>query len=226
MASEAVNAMRAKIAYFGRMLFDRHLTDAGGGNISVRVGEFVCMSATYAGQKHQWQISPEDVLVLDKDGNILEGDGKLSRESKVHLALHREFGQYGTAVMHAHPRNLMVFAAMAKPMPPVLEANLKFGEIQVIEYAPAHSPQLAENVVGGIRGQEQRIVKHGAGVIAPWHGVFLMGKDLDAAFDAVERFDTNAYCILQAHAAFGNSDMLYKERHELAAAAERFGKDV
>ena len=69
MASEAVNAMRAKIAYFGRMLFDRHLTDAGVGNISVRVGEFVFMSATYAGQKHQWQINPEDVLVLDKDGN-------------------------------------------------------------------------------------------------------------------------------------------------------------
>lgn len=224
--AEAIAAARAKIAYFGRMLFDRHLTDACGGNISLRVGDHVCMSPTYAGQKRQWQLNAEDVLVLDKEGNILEGSGKLSRESRVHLTLHREFGAYGTGVIHSHPRNLMVFAALAKPMPPVLEANLKFGEVKVIEYAPAHSPQLAENVVGALRGQEARIAKHAAGIIAPWHGVFLMGKDLEAAFDAVERFDTNAYVILQAHAAFGNSDMLYKERTALAEAADRFGKDV
>ncbi len=226
MSTDAIGTMRTKLAYIGRMLFERHLTDACGGNISARVGDRVCMSPTYAGQKRQWQLKPDDLLVLDLEGNILEGTGKLSRESRVHLSLYREFGAHGSAVIHSHPRNLMVFAAAARPMPAVLEANLKFGEVKVIEYAPAHSPQLAENVVGALRGQESRIAKHAAGVIAPWHGVFLMGKDIDAAFDAVERFDTNAYCILQAHAAFGNTDMLYKERHELVAAADRFGKDV
>ena len=34
--------------------------------------------------------------------------------------------------------------------------------------------------------------------MAPWHGLFVVGKDLDAAFDLTERIDTNAYCILMS----------------------------
>lgn len=218
-----IQETRARIARLGAFLFDRHLTDAAGGNMSARVGDVVCMSPTYSGGKYQWQLAPEDVLVVDLDGNILEGEGKLSREAKVHFALHREFGEAGTGVIHAHPRNLMVFAAMAQPMPPVLEATLKFGEIKVVDYAPAHSPDLATNIAGALRGQEARISKHAAGVIAPWHGLFLMGKDIDAAFDAVERLDTNAYCIMMG-GLLGGQDLMAQRREELVAAAERYGK--
>lgn len=213
----AIDRARAKVARLGRMLFDRHLTDAAGGNISTRVGDVVCMSPSYSGSKRQWQLQPEDVLIVDMDANILEGEGRLTREAHVHFKLHREFGEHGTGVIHAHSRNLLVFAAMAKSMPPVLEANLKFGEVKCIEYAPAHSPKLAENIAGALRGQEDRIRKQAAGVIAPWHGTFLIGKDIDAAFDAVERFDTNAYILLMAQQAFGVTDLLAQQRAALDA---------
>jgi L-fuculose-phosphate aldolase len=198
---------RAHIARIGRLLFERHLTDSAGGNVSVRVGDQVCITPRYSGQSRQWQLNPEDVLVVDLDGKLLDGDGQLSRESKVHLKLHQEFRDAGTAVIHAHARNLLVFAAMARPMPPVLEATLKFGEVPVVAFAPAHSATLADNVAGALRGQEARIKKQAAGVIAPWHGLFLMGKELNAAFDAVERFDTNAYCILMGmHLGFTDAN--------------------
>ena len=48
--TEEVHAGRALVARIGRFLFDRHLTDAGGGNISLRVGDVFCMSPTLAGQ--------------------------------------------------------------------------------------------------------------------------------------------------------------------------------
>ncbi len=215
---------RAKIAEIGAFLFDRQLTDAAGGNISVRVGDLVCISPRYSGSKRQWQLKPEDVLVADLNRNILEGTGDISRESNVHFKLHTDFREAGTAVIHAHPRNLLVFAALAKPMPPVLEATRKFGEVKVVEYAPAHSPILAENVAGALRGQESRISKHAAGVIAPWHGLFLMGKDLDAAFDAVERFDANAYIILMARQA-GLGDELLRQTSAMEQATSAFEKD-
>jgi L-fuculose-phosphate aldolase len=199
----AITAGREKVAYFGRMLFERKLTDAAGGNISFRVGDLVCITPTLAGQKQQWQITADDVLVVDLDANILAGNGKLSRESKVHLSLHREYGEYGTGVIHAHPQHLMVFATMAQPMPPIMEATLKFGVTPVIDYAPAHSANLARNIVASMHGRESRIVKHAAGTIAPWHGLFLMGTDLDAAFDAVERLDNNAYCIIMGRMLSG-----------------------
>jgi L-fuculose-phosphate aldolase len=219
----AVEAARAHLAHIGRLMFDRHLTDAAGGNISVRVGDLVVLSPSLAGQQRQWQLEPDAALICDLDRVILEGAGKLSRESNVHFRLHRAFGAHGTAVIHAHPRNVMVFAAMARPMPVALEANLKFGEVQCVEYAPAHTTDLAENIHNALMGQESRIAKHAAGVIAPWHGVFLMGKDLNAAFDALERFDTNAYCLLMGGRALGDEAMAASGR-ALAEAAARFGK--
>lgn len=218
-----IDAAREHLAYIGRLMFDRHLTDAAGGNISVRVDDLIIISPSLAGQKRQWHLHPEDVLVCDMERNILEGEGKISRESNVHFRLHHEFGVHGKAVMHAHPRNMMVFAAMAVPMPVAIEASIKFGEIKCVEYAPAHSPNLAENICNALVGQEAKIAKHAAGVIAPWHGVFLMAKDLNAAFDAVERFDTNAYCILMGQQALGGRDFLAEQRQALAEAAARFG---
>ncbi|MDZ4769296.1 MAG: class II aldolase/adducin family protein [Chloroflexota bacterium] len=221
---EQIEAMRVRLAEVGRFLFDRALTDSGGGNISARVGEVVVMSPSYSGQGHRWQLTPGDFLVVSLDGALLEGTGKITREASVHLGLHRKFGAYGKAVIHAHPRHVMVFAAMAQAMPPVLEATLKFGTIGCIDYAPAHSPDLADRIIAMIEGQEERIAKHAAAVLAPWHGLFLIGKDIDAAFDAVERIDTNAFCILQAQAALGGRDLLAQQRDQLASAVARYRK--
>jgi L-fuculose-phosphate aldolase len=223
VTDSAVQQMRARVAELGCLMFERNLTDAAGGNISARVGDVVCMSPRFSGSRHQWHLVPDDVLVVDLDGNVLEGSGSTSRESHVHFRLHREFGEHGTGVIHAHARNVLVFAAMGLSMPPVLEANLKFGVVQCIDYAPAHSADLAALVAGALRGQEARIAKQAAGVIAPWHGIFLIGKDIEAAFDAVERFDTNAYCILMAQQALGGRDMLAEQRAALDAAVARWG---
>ncbi len=216
-----LEAGRELVARIGRILFDRHLTDAGGGNISLRVGELFCMSPTLAGQMHQWQLAAADVLVVDCRGEIVHGAGGLTRESAVHLGLHGHFRDVGSAVIHAHPRHLMVFACANRPMPPVMEATRKFGTTPVIDYAPAHSPKLGERIVATMRGREAMIAKHAAGTIAPWHGLFLMGKHLEAALDAVERLDTNAFVLLMA-GQIGASPLLEDECAAMETAIADF----
>jgi L-fuculose-phosphate aldolase len=127
----------------------------------------------------------------------LDGDGEISREAKVHYRLYQEFPD-ATAVLHAHARNAMVFVASGQPIEPVLEATNKFGTIPVTQFAPAHSEKLADAIADAFRGKDEAIKKYAAAVIAPWHGLFVVGKDIDAAFDLTERIDTNAYCILMA----------------------------
>lgn len=211
--TEQIQDTRTAIAQIALMLFDRHLMDLGGGNISVRVGDQVCISPSYSGLRHHWSLTPDDVMVVSLDAEILAGSGQLSRESKVHLGLHREFGEHGTAVIHSHARNVMVFAAAGEPIWPVMEATRKFGVVEVVDFSPAHSADLSLNVANGIRGQEARIQKHAAAVIAPYHGLFLMGRDLDLAADAVERIDTNAYCILMSGGLYSG-----RARHEAMEA--------
>jgi L-fuculose-phosphate aldolase len=195
--SDIITQTRQQIAEIGRLLFDRFLTDAAGGNVSARAGDVICITPRFSGSKYQWRIRPEQVLVIDPEGNKLDGDGEISRESRVHLRLYHEFHE-GMAIVHSHPRNVMVFATTGQPIPPVWEGTLKFGTIQVCKFAPAHSPDLAESVAAVMRGQEAVLRKQAVAVIAPAHGLFTLGKSLAAAFDATERIDGAAYSILMS----------------------------
>ena len=199
--SDPITTMRARIAEIGRLMYERHLTDAAGGNISARVSDgvndVICVTPRYAGSKHQWRLRPENVIVADLNGNKLEGEGEISREAKVHFKLLTEFPA-GRAVVHGHPRHVMVFAMAGRPIVPVLENTLKFGVIKVCRFAPAHSVELPEYIAAELRGQEAAIQKQAAAVIAPWHGLFVLGKDLESAYDAAERIDVNAHCILMS----------------------------
>jgi ribose 5-phosphate isomerase B len=196
--NDAVAQTRKKIAETGRMVFERHLTDAAGGNISVRVDDStVCITPRYSGSRRHWQLQTNQVLVSDLHGDKSEGDGDVSRESKVHYRIYQEFPD-ARAVLHSHARNVMVFVASGQPIEPVLEATLKFDTIPVTKFAPAHSEKLADAIVEGLRGKDEYIRKYATAVMAPWHGLFVVGKDLDAAFDLTERIDTNAYCILMS----------------------------
>jgi L-fuculose-phosphate aldolase len=197
LMSDIISETRQQITEIGRLLFDRFLTDTAGGNISARAGNLICITPRFSGSKYQWHLHPEQILVVDSSGNKLEGDGEISREARVHFRLYDEFSE-GMAIVHSHPRHVMVFATAGQPIPPVWEGTLKFGEIKVCKFAPAHTPELAESVAAMMRGQDAALHKQAIAVIAPAHGLFTLGKSLPAAFDATERIDGAAYSILMS----------------------------
>jgi L-fuculose-phosphate aldolase len=176
-------------------MFERRLTDMAGGNISARAGGLFYISPRYSGSKLHWQLQPQHFLCAEIANDDILEHPKFSREGRAHLAIYRTFPQIH-AVIHAHPFHVQPFAAAGRPIEPVLEANDKFGVVPVVEAAPAHSSQLAENIVEGLRGQEAAMEIQAAAVILPRHGIIVAGKDLLAAIDALERIDWNAWCIL------------------------------
>jgi L-fuculose-phosphate aldolase len=190
-------AIRQKIADLGRLMYSRKLTDSAGGNISVRAGELVCITPRYAGAKFRWELRPEQVLICDLDGKKLEGEGDISREAKVHLSLLREFPDQNS-VVHGHAQNALIFCAAGIPIEPVMEDTLKFGKVDVCKFAPAHSDDLSKFIVEKMKDNAEALNKGSAGVLAPWHGLFVLAKDLDMAYDSFERIDGNAHIILMS----------------------------
>jgi L-fuculose-phosphate aldolase len=176
-------------------MFERRLTDLAGGNISMRVGDFVYMTPRYSGARYHWDLSPEQILYGRWDNDELASNPQFSREGWSHLELYKHFPDV-QAVVHAHAFHVQPFSSLSMPIDPVLEANDKFGLIEVIEPAPAHSKVLAEKVVAGFIGKEEMIRKMAAAVIIPRHGLIAAGKDLDMTLDTIERIDTNAWAIL------------------------------
>ena len=187
--------VREQLAYIGRMLFERRLMDTAGGNISARQGNRIFISPKYSGSKRHWQLDPEDFIEGEIGSNEVLNHPMFSREGKAHVAIYLNFPDV-QGVIHAHPFHILPFCAAGKTIEPMLEQTQKFGVIQLVKAAPAHSAELAENIVAGLRGQEKAIQTQAAAVLVPQHGIIVAGKDILAAVDALERIDWNAWCIL------------------------------
>jgi L-fuculose-phosphate aldolase len=179
-----------------RLIYDRQLSDSGGGNVSVRTGGRIYVTPAYMGSRYRWSITPELISVLDAETDrLLEGPEQISRESKAHLALYRTFPEAG-AVIHAHPFHVQVFACANRPLPPATEYTRKFGTIPCVPPVRAHSQALAEAVVETMKAQEAGLASHGLAALLPYHGIIVVGRDLDEAYDVLERMEVNARCTL------------------------------
>lgn len=176
-------------------MIEKRLTDMAGGNISARIDDRVWMSPRYAGSRFHWDLTPDDLVSGAWADDEITRHPNFSREGQAHLAIYRAFPEV-QAVIHAHPFHVMPFAALARPIEPVLEATQKFGVVEVTKPAPAHSKELAQYIVEAMTGKEERMRKQAAVVLIPTHGVILAGKEFHLVLDALERIDVNAYCIL------------------------------
>lgn len=177
------------------LLFERKLTDMAGGNLSMRVGDTIYLSPRFAGSQLNWRLSPDDIICGPIATDELFAHPRFSREGKAHLGVYRRFPEV-TGCVHAHPFHVLPFCVAERSIEPVLESTQKFGVVEVVKGAPAHSMDLATQIVAGLEKRESSIRKQAGAVLLPRHGIFAAGKDLAAALDAVERIDWNAWCIL------------------------------
>jgi L-fuculose-phosphate aldolase len=190
-----MSTIAEQIVYAGKKMFDRRLTDFSGGNISARQEDQIWITPRFAGSKQHWNLATSDILHGPIHDDTIHGNPRFSREGKAHLAIYRTFPE-AQAVIHAHPFYVLPFCVAEKPIHPPLESAAKFETIKVIPYAPAHSDELAQNIIIGLQGQNHIIKRQAAGLILPRHGIIMAGRDLYATLDAVERINWNAWCIL------------------------------
>jgi L-fuculose-phosphate aldolase len=178
-----------------KAIWDRKLTNAAGGNFAVKVAENrILISPSMMSENCMCELDVEEFLLIDYQGNILEGSGKLSRETEMHIMLLSGFKNIKCTI-HAHPQFCMVFASQSKPIKTVTEATIKRGEnFGVIEQAPAFSKQLAGNVYKYFDERRELAEKIGIGCVMPMHGVVVSGDSLMSAFSCLERMETDAIC--------------------------------
>jgi ribulose-5-phosphate 4-epimerase/fuculose-1-phosphate aldolase len=193
--SPAAEVIISEIIDIGRLMYDRFLTDAAGGNISVKSWDRIYLTPRYAGARYHWRLPADLINVLDLQHNVLAGPTPISRESEMHLALFDAFPEAGS-VIHAHAPNLMVFASAERPMPPVMEYTQKFGTIGLTAPAASHTPRLAVEVVAYMNARRSAFAKSAQAVLLPGHGVVVMAHDLLEAYDVLERLERNAHCLL------------------------------
>jgi ribulose-5-phosphate 4-epimerase/fuculose-1-phosphate aldolase len=184
------------IAYAAKYFFDKELTDAAGGNISIKVGDDIFMTPTLAGTEYHWQIGAEDVVLGSfHDMGSLKNHPRFSREGFSHLSIYQAFPYIG-AVVHAHPKYVNAFVAQSRPIPALMRASEKLGELEYHEDAEPYSQDQADKIVKVLKKNEEAMKAKAGVVLMPRHGIIIASKDLMTALDILERVNNNAMVIL------------------------------
>ena len=194
MGSLSYMETRTEMVTTARLIWERRLTNAAGGNFSVRVAENrILISPSMMSEEKHCMLNPEDFLLIDYEQNILEGSGKLSRETVMHVLLLKNFSEIG-CVIHAHPFYCMPFVIKSKPIPSLSEATMGRGDVGCIKWAKAYTEELSRNVYGYFEEHRELASKTPIAVIMPLHGVVVSGGDIYKAYSMLERIECDAYC--------------------------------
>ncbi len=197
--SPEISSAKSKIIEAGRRLVDGGvLSRSQHGNISVRLSDGNHFILTGGGTLDN--LSPDDLAVLDLDGNVVDGNlGPASNEIiHMHGEVYKKRPDIGS-VIHTHSPHVTAFALASKPIEPSYEALVRFDfteAIPVAKYGPRGSARSVSNIIDVV-GPNTRAV------LLENHGLLAFDENIDKVVHSIFILEEAAEMILLADAVGG-----------------------
>lgn len=165
--------LKEELVQLHRELPKNNLVVWTGGNVSARDHETGLVVIKPSGVKYD-ELTPEIMVVVNLDGNVVEGKLKPSSDTFAHVYIYRHRSDVN-GVVHTHSTFATAWAAAGKPIPPVLTAICdEFGgPIPVGAYAKIGGDDIGQEIIHSIG--------FGPAILMKNHGVFTIGKTPEAA---------------------------------------------
>lgn len=179
--------VKESITEYSNLLYQRGLVGAAGGNVSIREGDHILITA---GGKSLRNITADEILVLDMQEKLIEGRKVLkpSKEASLHINIYRAREDVD-CVIHVHPVYATSFATSGKTIPMVTASSkLKLIGIPLIEYADPGSDKLAAQVYQGV----SRAPLNTCAVLLESHGLIAFSSGIENCFNIAELVEETA----------------------------------
>ena len=182
-----------------RIAYAQRLVGGTGGNMSVRIGDEVYITATGC---RLGDVVPETLSRVMLDGTLKKG-APPSKELSLHLSIYRTRPDVH-AVAHLHPINSIAVSVLApengEPMPAYSTGyKVKIPSCAIVPNLRPGSSELASALAEAALKSNVVLMKN--------HGVTTMAKDIKAALSLVEEAEQNA----QLHIMLGGQGALPHE---------------
>lgn len=202
------------IIKYGRKLGQKNCTPGTSGNISVRLGKNIMISASGSALG---DLRLEDVVIMDFEANLVKGKKKPSSEKHLHARIY-EMRPDINAIIHCHAPYVSSFAVAHIPLSkPIISENVfYFGEIPLADYAMPSSNDLVEFT-------SKFFDKHDAVLMAN-HGIIIGGKDIKDAYYKMETAEAYAQIYLNSFILGGSHDLSQKHIEEIYELRKLMGK--
>ena len=159
-------------------------------------------------------MKPSDMVVVDLEGNVVEGDLNPSSDTPTHLALYRAWPEIG-GVVHTHSTYATAWAQAGKDIPNIGTTHADYFHHDI----PCTEDMTEAEILGEYELETGNVIirrlagmnpVHTPGVLVRNHGPFSWGKD---AFDAVHNAVVMEQVAKMAHIAYMVNPELTMNRH-------------
>ena len=184
------------------------------GNISVLLRNKAIL-VTRAGVR-KGDVTSDDLLRVDLHGERIEGRGRPSTETGMHVRIYELRKDVG-AVVHAHPPVATGFAAAGLGMSECVlpEVIVGLGRVPIARYATPGTEELSRSI-------DPWIAEHDA-ILLENHGVVTVGPDVLTAHQRMENVEHAARILLVARLLGGAQLLAPDQVAELVGSRARYG---
>ena len=179
---EFKEAGKNDILYWSKRLYQKGMSPATSGNISTKTDKGILISASGTCLN---DMDENDIVLIDYEGNVIQGKKKPSSEKIMHGAIYTQRDDIG-AIIHCHCPVITAFAVagveITKPILP--DFALLYDKIPLVPYFCPSSFELADTVGKYFEKYNVVLLKN--------HGIVLGADTLQNAFYALESI--RAYC--------------------------------
>ncbi len=182
----------------GRVFHSRGWLPASGGNLSARIGQDKVLIT--ASGTHKGHLTREDFVVVNLEGEPLEGSKKPSAETLLHLVVYRSLPEVN-CVLHVHSVNSTLISRLAKSDIKLegYELLKAFDGIKTHE-ASLYVPVLenSQDMKGISKVLEGRLkAERTYGFLLRSHGLYTWGRNIREAYIRLEAFEFLFECELK-----------------------------
>jgi ribulose-5-phosphate 4-epimerase/fuculose-1-phosphate aldolase len=171
---------KQEIRFWGLQLHRQGINFGRSGNISKRVGDKILITAH---ESYLGFLDEDDILVMDKDGKIVEGKKEPTSEKLLHVYLYQYYPQK-QVIIHAHPPYTVHYFHSSETLTPItLEERVYLGKVGTITQK---TPTITD-----IQPVQQALDTNDIVVIKD-HGVVAIGENFKYTFSLIELLEVNA----------------------------------
>lgn len=171
---------REKIIKYGKKLVESGLTKGTGGNLSIYNPEEGLMAISPSGIDY-FDIRLEDIVVMDLEGNMVEGHRKPSSEYEMHKIFYEKRDDI-YSVVHCHSVYSTTLSILREDIPASHYMIALAGKnVRCAEYATYGTKELADNAF--------KAMKDRYGVLLANHGLLTGADCIENAFNTAEELE-------------------------------------
>lgn len=210
---------RKEIIEIGRIILENQMVIGTWGNISVCIPEDELIAITPSGVDYKTLI-PENIPIIDFEGNLIDGNMKPSVELPMHIAIYKNRPEI-RAIVHTHSVHCTAMAISRVPIQAVCEDLIQTvgGAVNVADYHKPGSKELAKAVVKALINRKAAIMAN--------HGLVSLGKNLKEALRVAQICEKTAQSILLASNLGGVVELTDQECEEIRSFyTESYGENV